>query len=201
MPRTLLFFEGSTAATGAELFATDGTPGGTGLVQNIVPGTAGSNPANITATGAGEVVFTAADPVTGQPELFASNGTSAGTGEINGTFVNVANPTTHAIYTVRSLFSDFTPVGNGAVLFVGTNNGAYTQLWTTNGAASGTQPLGIFGQSNPLGYGGEPRRRLSPHRPARALHHVRGRRRTRDLQRLGLARIGSARGGLKPTLR
>ena len=150
MSRTLLFYESSTSTVGDELFVTDGTPGGTTLVQNIAPGAAGSNPQNITATGDGQVIFTADDSTTGRPELFASDGTSAGTGEINGSFVVLPDYTIHIAGSAYSPLGDFTPLGDGEVLFRGTSTPSATQLWVSNGTTAGTRPLANFAASNPF---------------------------------------------------
>jgi len=72
-----IIFKGSIPATGSELYITDGTPGGTGLVSDINPGTASSNPKNFTLLN-GFLYFTADDGSHGK-ELWRTNGTSAGT--------------------------------------------------------------------------------------------------------------------------
>lgn len=163
MPRTIAFFSGATAATGQELWETDGTAAGSGLVIDIVPGTAGSLPANFAPAGAGAVVFTAADvgynsadgarPNTYQ--LFVSNGTAAGTEELNNGFA-----TADSFFilsgknTYLSTFSDFTPVGGGRTLFFGATPTSTTQLWSTDSTVAGTVSLHSFGSSPRVNSGG-----------------------------------------------
>ena len=59
-----LFFAAGTAATGRELWVTDGTTEGTVLAADIRPGKSGSNPTELTATET-ELFFAADDGVTG----------------------------------------------------------------------------------------------------------------------------------------
>lgn len=63
--------------TGAEPWITDGTPLGTQVLLDIVPGALGSSPAEFIGH-AGKVYFTADDQVHGR-ELWVTDGTSAGT--------------------------------------------------------------------------------------------------------------------------
>jgi ELWxxDGT repeat protein len=64
-------------AHGAELWSTDGTPGGTKLLRDILPGGGSSQPAELTAVG-GRVFFSANDGEHGW-ELWQSDGTPEGT--------------------------------------------------------------------------------------------------------------------------
>ena len=72
-----LLFRGWDPAHGFELWATDGTPGGTVLVRDIAPGTGSSFPDFLTPVGS-EVWFAANDGVHGD-ELWSSDGTPGGT--------------------------------------------------------------------------------------------------------------------------
>ena len=144
MSRTLLFFDSATAATGNELYATDGTAGGTSLVSDILPGSAGSSPANITALGSGGVVFTAYDGNAGKDELFVSDGTANGTVELNNTFIRIPVYTIHISGVTSSSFADFTAFGR-KVLFAGATSTAATELWITDGTVAGTVALQDFG--------------------------------------------------------
>lgn len=77
-----LFFRARTAATGVELWRTDGTPGGTRLVKDINPGVGDSTPSWLhcirDSNGRDFLVFAADDGRRGT-ELWASDGTAQGT--------------------------------------------------------------------------------------------------------------------------
>ncbi len=72
-----LFFAAEHAETGRELWKTDGTAAGTGMVRDILPGSEGSGPASL-AEADGMLYFTCDDGVHGA-ELWKSDGTEAGT--------------------------------------------------------------------------------------------------------------------------
>jgi ELWxxDGT repeat protein len=81
----VLFFSASDPVHGRELWESDGTKGGTKTVSDIVPGTAGSTPRDITyAVGQQSispqnqvlVYFSAWDPGSGR-QLWKSDGTAA----------------------------------------------------------------------------------------------------------------------------
>jgi ELWxxDGT repeat protein len=71
-------YSGNVANIGTELWVTDGTPGGTMLVKDIYPGSAGSSPTNLRGA-RGILYFTACDFTSVGCELFRSDGTTAGT--------------------------------------------------------------------------------------------------------------------------
>jgi ELWxxDGT repeat protein len=72
-----LFFRGRTASTGIELWKSDGTGAGTGLVKDIRPGSANSGVGSLRAVG-GTAFFSADDGTTGT-ELWRSDGSAPGT--------------------------------------------------------------------------------------------------------------------------
>src|SRR5205085_1262186 len=72
-----LFFTADDGSRGAELWKTDGTPGGTVLVKDIPAGAAGSTPATLSKVG-GALFFSANDGSHGV-ELWKSDGTLGGT--------------------------------------------------------------------------------------------------------------------------
>jgi ELWxxDGT repeat protein len=72
-----LLFTAEADAHGSELWRTDGTPEGTVLVRDILPGEGSSTPTGLTAAG-GHVYFAAHDGEHGW-ELWQSDGTSEGT--------------------------------------------------------------------------------------------------------------------------
>jgi ELWxxDGT repeat protein len=72
-----LFFRDWDPDHGMELWKTNGTPAGTALVLDAVPGPDSSDPTELKAAG-GHLYFSARDPLHGR-ELWTSDGTAAGT--------------------------------------------------------------------------------------------------------------------------
>lgn len=72
-----LFFRAWDPEHGTELWKTDGTPQGTVLVWDILPGPSSSDPRDLTAAG-GRLYFSARDAAHGR-ELWVTDGTAAGT--------------------------------------------------------------------------------------------------------------------------
>lgn len=121
-----LFFKGYSDASGAgtELWMTQGTAATTGLVKDIYPGTASSNPMGFIDF-AGTLLFRAEDGAHGY-ELWRSDGTAAGTqmvADIHAT--DASSPT------------NFLVVG-GEVLFSAADGLHGTELWRTDGTEAGT---------------------------------------------------------------
>ena len=129
-PDGTVFFGGSTAQHGHELWKTDGTVAGTTLVKDIVPGPGSSfgNPLPIAAfagpDGRSRVVFSATDAEFGQ-RLWVSDGTEAGT-------VSFSN---------NPVIWPFGPsaVGSGSqAFFVANDLSTGLERWRTDGTAAGT---------------------------------------------------------------
>ncbi|MBV9735171.1 MAG: Hint domain-containing protein [Acidisphaera sp.] len=72
-----LYFAADDGVHGTELWASDGTVQGTTLVDDLVPGSGGSNPSSFGVLN-GTLYFTAYDAA-GDAQLYATNGTAAGT--------------------------------------------------------------------------------------------------------------------------
>ena len=124
-----IIFGGSTAATGSEVYISDGTPGGTSLVSDIVPGTASSNPSEFVLLGS-YLYFTAETPTQGR-ELWKTNGTSA-------SIVKDINPGAASSNGVDS----FNLFSNGTFLLFAANTAAAgTELWKSDGTSAGTALL------------------------------------------------------------
>jgi ELWxxDGT repeat protein len=122
---TLDLYAANNDEAGRELFATDGTPGGSGLVLDIRPGPLSSDPLWLTASG--NLVYFAADDGTHGTELWASDGTPAGTrlvADIN------AGPTGSL---PRGLAADAT-----GVFFVANDGVHGDEVWHSDGTAAGT---------------------------------------------------------------
>jgi ELWxxDGT repeat protein len=122
----IFFFEATDAATGDELWRTDGTTAGTQLVRDIRPGPDSSFPNNLTRLD-GVLLFQADDGSSGT-ELWRTDGTAAGT------------------QLVRDIRPG--PMGSapgfltalGRFVYFRANDGTNGQeLWRTDGTAAGTQ--------------------------------------------------------------
>ena len=118
-------FSATTLAAGAELGLSDGTEGGTELLD-LRPGTAASNPQELTAVG-GTVFFTADDGTNGR-ELWRSDGTAAGTELVAD--INAGSGSSSP--------AELTAVG-GHVYFRAFEPAGGSELWRSDGTAAGTE--------------------------------------------------------------
>ncbi|MEJ7586837.1 MAG: T9SS type A sorting domain-containing protein [Ferruginibacter sp.] len=123
-----LIFAGTTPATGAELFVTDGTPGGTTLLADIYPGTPSSSPEDDVAVLNSYIYFTAERPAEGR-ELWRTDGTPGGTTFVKDVLAGPVGSNSAGNYELTStgtylLFAARTPA-SGIELFRsdGTNAG------------------------------------------------------------------------------
>jgi ELWxxDGT repeat protein len=128
-----VFFTGQDAATGSELWATDNTAAGTGRVIDLVPGTHGSFPTQLTVSG-GRLYFAAVD-ASGRPGLYVTDGSA----------VTLLHDV--AISPDRTQLTD---VG-GTLLFKGPGASG-TTLWRSDGTLAGTVPV----VAGPAGTPGQP---------------------------------------------
>ena len=125
---------------GAEVWITDGTPEGTKLLADIVPGVAGSDARHFKA-GVNFVFFSAYDAENGW-SLWRTNGTTEGTQKI----IDVIPGNDKSIYpnNLSSVSDKF---------YFGANDGVHGQeLWVTDGTAAGTNLIDVVpgaGGSNP----------------------------------------------------
>ena len=121
----VLFFNASTTATGAEIYKYDpaNSGAGIGLVKDINPGAAGSNPANITASN--KYVYFSGVNAASQQELWKSNGTLQGTKVLK------------TVDAAKDCFSNLTNDG-GQLIFTFTNTENGTELWRSDGTPTGT---------------------------------------------------------------
>jgi ELWxxDGT repeat protein len=120
-----LFLTADDGHHGHELWKSNGTKGGTVLVEDIKPGRPDSSPSYVTAVG-GTLFFTARDGVHGE-ELWKSGGSSAGT-------VLVKN-----IKPGDESSSPASLAAVGATLFFTADDGTHGQeLWKSNGSSAGT---------------------------------------------------------------
>jgi ELWxxDGT repeat protein len=131
--RDLLFFAAQDPFAGIELWATDGTRGGTHRVADVCPGPCSSHPQLFTAADH-LVYFLAQDPAHGH-ELWRSDGTAAGTFLV----ADLEPGLPWGGHAVEGLVS----AGSRAYLVVNRARDGTTrqELWTSDGTPRGTAPL------------------------------------------------------------
>ncbi len=123
------YFAATSAATGTELYSTDGTVAGTSLVKDIYPGTIGSFPYQNFALLNGYLYFTAITAAEGR-ELWRTDGTAAGTTLVKDIFPGSSSSNTGTGYNIMS---------NGSFLLFGASDSpGNIELWKSDGTASGT---------------------------------------------------------------
>lgn len=124
-----LYFAGTNAANGLELWATDGSDAGTVLVKDINPGAAGSAPADRFVVLGNHFYFSAFSPASGR-ELWKSDGTSNGTVMVKDISAGAGSS------NQENLFK--TTVAGNLVFFVANTAASGEELWRTNGTEAGT---------------------------------------------------------------
>jgi ELWxxDGT repeat protein len=128
-----LFFNKADNITGLELWSSDGTPAGTGIIKDINPGIYSGNPYHIAAINPSTVLFSASSGVQGN-ELWKSDGTEAST-----QLVKDINQTTTSYGGANLYYSSFYKVINdNNLLFMGMNGTTGTEPWKTDGTEAGT---------------------------------------------------------------
>jgi ELWxxDGT repeat protein len=130
-----VFFTGSEADSGKELYVTDGTPLGTRMVKDILPGT-GSGLSTTMGDQAGgfaanQFVFTAvagyeANGVADQ-QIWITDGSSAGTYPLT---------SSDSGYNARALMIDS---ASNKIFFIAGSASTGMELWRSNGTIAGTQ--------------------------------------------------------------
>lgn len=125
-----LFFSGATPETGAELFTSDGTPGGTMIVKDLTTGFPGLNAAPHRLTRAlGEIFFVADNGQTGW-ELYASDGTGARTRLVKDIWEGGVGAYPDPIAEI-----------NSRLVFTAEDEEHGRELWSSDGTESGTRLL------------------------------------------------------------
>ena len=136
-----LYFGATQAATGYELWSTDGTTAGTGLVKDILPGPNSGYPGYLYSIFVfnNKLFFAATDSVNGL-QLWTSDGTTAGT-------------------SLFKILSSYTPYNSfPADMIIYNNRMIFTasldtinqfELWTSDGTAAGTHVISPAVAPNP----------------------------------------------------
>ena len=133
---TAALFAAYDPVHGTELWVTDGTPGGTSLLQDIRTGAADGVPQGFTPVGANKVVFSAEDAANGIELWVTDIGTSAGTALLKDLWTGSASGTPHSGEPYG-----FTPAGGNKALFSADYGASGRELWVTDGTAAGTVVL------------------------------------------------------------
>lgn len=156
----LLFTAYDALGAGTELWATDGTEAGTGMVIDLLPGSSGSQPRDLTPF-AGAVYFAA------YGGLYKTDGTAAGTVlvssvtatslTVHGGFLYFATPTalwrsdgtTAGTTLVKEIDAFYTAIREfmsvGPTLFFVAGNTSTSDLWATDGTEAGTRVVKSLG--------------------------------------------------------
>ncbi len=125
-----LLFSADDADNGIELWCTDGTVAGTGMLKDISPGkTSGFNNGTSGVKYNGKIYFSAATPADGN-ELWVSDGTLAGT-----YMLADINPGSSSSYPLH--FN----VCNGKIIFRASDATHGNEVWVTDGTTAGTMLL------------------------------------------------------------
>ena len=126
-----LIFAGRTAETGIELYVTDGTPAGTQLVKDILPGPLDSEPYD--GVMMNNTLYCTAFTNTEGRELWKTDGTTAGT-----TLVKDINPGAEG----SNYPGAYSPIANGSYfLFAARGTSDGRELWKSDGTTGGTIQL------------------------------------------------------------
>ncbi|MDB5350291.1 MAG: Hyalin repeat protein, partial [Planctomycetota bacterium] len=129
-----IFFAGYDAASGIELWTSDGLPGGTHAVTDLVPGSSGSDPQSLTASG--DRVYFAAHDGPHSNALFSSDGTGPGTNFVRefGTHFTRGSIDPSALTSAPSV------AALGVFTYFAADDGDHgMEVWKTDGTASGTK--------------------------------------------------------------
>lgn len=125
----MAFFSAATSVNGRELWKSDGTGAGTGLLRDIRGGSASSSPQQLSRIGS-RIFFSANNGALGR-ELWVTNGTGEGT-----KIIKDIHPS-----------GDSSPVllaiSKGWLVFTATSVATGTELWVSRGTPETTRPVDV----------------------------------------------------------
>lgn len=121
-----LFFVLNDPKHGAELWTSDGTPGGTRLVKDIFEGPASSSPAEL--VGCGDLLYFRADDGRSGSELWKSDGTPEGTLMVSDIYPGLQSSAPREL-----------TVFNDRLYFTVDEEATGRELWVTDGTRGGTR--------------------------------------------------------------
>lgn len=140
---TTLFFTAMDAATGRELWKSDGTAAGTVMVKDLYAGAGWSDPQDLVNLN-GTLYFTAVDGASGRA-LWKSDGTAAGTVRVADTCAGTCNDAADHLLALTDV---------GLIVFSAYDDANGYELWISDGTAAGTRLAGDVnagsGSSRPL---------------------------------------------------
>ena len=125
-----LYFRATDGSHGAELWSTDGTTSGTGMVADIWPGSGSSSPFFMTPYN-GKLIFSATDDSINGFNVWVTDGTSAGT-----SMVKNINPVGNYGADAAD-YSGYVEL-NGKLYFSAKQAATGYELWVTDGTTAGT---------------------------------------------------------------
>ncbi len=125
------YFPGATPTYGFEMFMTDGTPTGTKVLKDIVPGSGSSNPNPwLLHNTPNKMFFTANDGIIGT-ELYVTDGTTSGTSLVKDIEPGAASSTISLGPFINTINDNF--------YFIATTSANGQELWFTDGTTAGTK--------------------------------------------------------------
>ena len=122
------YFAAFTAASGTELWVTDGTPAGTKMLRDIQPGSDGSEPESFAVLG-GKVYFAATTQFEGR-ELWQTDGTAGGT--VHALDLNPGAANSNPTELVTS---------GGRLYFIATHPDYGREVWVSDGGSADAHVL------------------------------------------------------------
>jgi ELWxxDGT repeat protein len=120
-----LYFTADDGVTGPELWKSNGSVAGTVLVSDLVPGAAGSSPANLCNVD-GKLFFSASTATSGR-ELWKSDGTAAGTSMVRDILKSSGSSNPSSLENM-----------NGVLYFSANDGTRGYELWKSDGTLAGT---------------------------------------------------------------